>query len=156
MTDLPFGRGGSPLQNLLSRGIYNTQISAIRVVESVDAGPIYFKEPLSLEEGNANEIFERAAGIVFSKMIPRFLEQDLEPLPQEGEVVLFKRRKPEESEINFSSFSSFQKLYDFIRMLDGEGYPAAFLRLDNVKITFTKVQRADGKLLAHAEIVKEN
>jgi len=30
MTDLPFGRGGSPLQNLISRGIHQTRISAIR------------------------------------------------------------------------------------------------------------------------------
>ena len=29
MTDLPFGRGGSPLQNLISRGIYSTKISAL-------------------------------------------------------------------------------------------------------------------------------
>ena len=28
MTDLPFGRGGSPLQNLISRGIYKTKITA--------------------------------------------------------------------------------------------------------------------------------
>ena len=26
MTDLPFGRGGSPLQNLIARGIYETKI----------------------------------------------------------------------------------------------------------------------------------
>src|SRR3989339_963082 len=41
MTDLPFGRGGSPLQNLIARGIYETQISALKCVEEVDAGPIY-------------------------------------------------------------------------------------------------------------------
>ncbi len=41
MTDLPFGRGGSPLQNLISRGIYKTKISAIKVVKEIDAGPIY-------------------------------------------------------------------------------------------------------------------
>lgn len=27
MTDLPFGRGGSPLQNLIVRGIYETKVS---------------------------------------------------------------------------------------------------------------------------------
>ena len=44
MTDLPFGRGGSPLQNLISRGIYNTKISAVKVVDEIDTGPIYIKE----------------------------------------------------------------------------------------------------------------
>ena len=31
MTDLPFGRGGSPLQNLIVRGIETTKISSITV-----------------------------------------------------------------------------------------------------------------------------
>ena len=43
MTDLPFGRGGSPLQNLISRGIKKTKLSAIKVVRDIDAGPIYMK-----------------------------------------------------------------------------------------------------------------
>ena len=30
MTDLPFGRGGSPLQNLIVRGFNETRISAIK------------------------------------------------------------------------------------------------------------------------------
>jgi methionyl-tRNA formyltransferase len=33
MTDLPFGRGGSPLQNLIVRGIERTQLTALRCVE---------------------------------------------------------------------------------------------------------------------------
>jgi methionyl-tRNA formyltransferase len=44
MTDLPFGRGGSPLQNLISRKIYNTKLSAIRVVKELDAGPVFLKK----------------------------------------------------------------------------------------------------------------
>ena len=41
MTDLPFGRGGSPLQNLIVRGYKETMLSAIKCVGEVDAGPIY-------------------------------------------------------------------------------------------------------------------
>ena len=48
MTDLPFGRGGSPLQNLIVRGHKETKISAIQCVKEVDAGPVYLKKPLSL------------------------------------------------------------------------------------------------------------
>ena len=36
MTDLPFGRGGSPLQNLIVRGIKQTKISALRVEKGLD------------------------------------------------------------------------------------------------------------------------
>jgi methionyl-tRNA formyltransferase len=44
MTDLPYGRGGSPLQNLIIRGHKKTIISAIKCVEEIDAGPVYLKK----------------------------------------------------------------------------------------------------------------
>ncbi|MGG3804445.1 hypothetical protein [Metabacillus fastidiosus] len=59
MTDLPFGRGGSLLQNLIVRGIYETKISAIKCVKELDAGQIYVKESLFLY-GNVKEIYLRA------------------------------------------------------------------------------------------------
>src|SRR5574344_937997 len=39
-TDLPYGRGGSPIQNLIERGIYKTKISAIQCAEEIDSGDI--------------------------------------------------------------------------------------------------------------------
>src|SRR5688572_29418976 len=41
MTDLPYGRGGSPLQNLIERGHTETKITALRVEKELDAGKIY-------------------------------------------------------------------------------------------------------------------
>ena len=64
MTDLPYGRGGSPLQNLILRGYKKTKISAIRVEAGIDTGDIYLKKELSLE-GSAQDIFERANNIIF-------------------------------------------------------------------------------------------
>jgi len=60
ITDLPFGRGGSPLQNLISKKIYKTKISALKVTENLDAGPIYLKENFYIGLGNAEEIFIQA------------------------------------------------------------------------------------------------
>ena len=62
-----------------------------------DGGPIYMKHALSLE-GSAQEILMRCSDIIFQEMIPVFLEEGkkLVPVPQEGEPVLFRRRKPEE------------------------------------------------------------
>ena len=41
MTDLPYGRGGSPLQNLIIRGYKKTNVVSNKCVGEVDAGPIY-------------------------------------------------------------------------------------------------------------------
>jgi methionyl-tRNA formyltransferase len=55
MTDVPFGRGGSPLQNLIVRGITRTKLTALRCVKEMDAGPVYMKRELGLE-GRAERI----------------------------------------------------------------------------------------------------
>ena len=55
MTDLPYGRGGSPLQNLIVRGLTSTKLSALRVEAGLDTGPVYLKTDLSLL-GTAEEI----------------------------------------------------------------------------------------------------
>ena len=141
MTDLPYGRGGSPLQNLIVRGHKDTKISAIQVTPQLDGGPVYMKEALSLE-GSAQEIFERCSEIIFTKMIPVFLEHDLIPVPQEGEPVVFKRRKPEESRI--TEDMPLGKIYDYIRMLDAEGYPRAYMDFGSYRLEFEQAQMTSG------------
>ena len=127
------GRGGSPLQNLIVRGHKDTKISAIQVTPRLDDGPVYMKEALSLE-GSAQEIFERCSEIIFTKMIPVFLKQELIPVPQEGEPVVFKRRKPEEGRI--TEDMPLDKIYDYIRMLDAEGYPRAYMDFGPYRLEF--------------------
>ena len=134
MTDLPFGRGGSPLQNLVSRGIYDTRISAIRCIAEVDAGPIYLKRPLSLN-GNAEEIYMRASSII-EEMIVEIVKERPQPQPQRGRTVRFQRRLPHESAIG--ELTELRRIYDFIRMLDASSYPAAFLESEHLRMEFTR------------------
>ncbi len=153
MTDLPFGRGGSPLQNLIVRGITNTKISALKVTEGLDTGDIYFKQSLDLS-GTVDEIFTRAADIIFNDMIPQFLEKPLVAVPQTGEVVEFKRRNINDSEIPCQLSS--EQIYDYIRMLDGEGYPNAFINYGGYKLKFTKAKLSNNKVVAQVEWEKED
>lgn len=149
MTDLPFGRGGSPLQNLILRGFTKTKISAIKVVKELDAGPIYLKKDLSLE-GSAEDIYKRASDIIFNEMIPYILEKNSKPIPQKGKVVRFKRRSPEQS--NIRKLKELQKIYDYIRMLDAEGYPLAFIETPSLKIEFSGAHLEGKYILANAKI----
>ena len=145
MTDLPFGRGGSPLQNLIIRGFRETKISAIQVSKELDSGPIYMQSMLSLE-GSAEDIFKRASRIIFEEMIPKFLTKKLVLKEQSGEVTVFKRRSPKESELQEDM--DLCMIYDYIRMLDAEGYPNAFLRFGRYRLEFQTVSLVDGKLSA--------
>lgn len=148
MTDVPYGRGGSPLQNLIIRGHEKTKLTALRMTDEFDAGAVYLKEDLSLF-GNAEEIYIRAS-YLSAKMIKRIIEQEISPIPQTGEVTIFKRRKPEESKIQ--SVDSLLSLHDFIRMLDAEGYPKAFIEYQGFRYEFSRSALYNGKIIADVTI----
>jgi len=148
MTDLPFGRGGSPLQNLIARGIYETKISALRCVEEVDAGPIYLKKPLSLH-GSAEEVFLRAADTM-EDMIVELLDKHPQPTPQRGTPTVFKRRKPEDGDLALAQ--SLVQAFDLIRMLDADGYPPAFLRAGPFNVEFSRASLRAGAVVADVRI----
>ncbi len=150
MTDVPFGRGGSPLQNLIARGIYHTKLSALQCVQGLDAGPVYLKKDLSLY-GAAEEIFLRASRIV-EEMILEILETQPEPRPQTGESTVFKRRKPEEGDLK--KLASLDKVFDYIRMLDAEGYPPAFLEVGVFRLEFSRASRKQGSVVADVKITE--
>lgn len=152
MTDLPYGRGGSPLQNLIVRGHDQTKVTALKVCQEVDAGDIYLKEELSLN-GTAEEILMRASGVV-ENMIDKIIEEKISPVPQQGTPTVFKRRKPEQGSIE--SLDSITEVYDYIRMLDAEGYPNAFIELNNFRLEFSRASlKADETIFADVRIIKK-
>jgi methionyl-tRNA formyltransferase len=148
MTDLPFGRGGSPLQNLLARGFDKTKISALRCEKGLDTGPVYLKHDLSLE-GSAEEIFLRADRII-EDMIVEMIETQPPAQPQTGEATLFKRRTPDMS--NLKDVKTLDEAYDLIRMLDADGYPRAFLDVGPLRLEFSRTTRKAGGLAANVSI----
>lgn len=151
MTDVPFGRGGSPLQNLIAKGIYETKISALKCGAGIDAGPVYMKRPLSLH-GSAEEIYLRATRII-EDMIAEIIKNEPSPVEQQGEVVLFQRRKPEDG--NLTHLIELNQVFDYIRMLDAEGYPNAFLETDNLRLEFSRASMKHECLIAEVRITKK-
>ena len=150
MTDLPYGRGGSPLQNLIINGHEQTKISAIKVTDGIDEGPIYLKKKLDLS-GSAKDIFSRSSNIIF-QMICMIIDENIIPVPQKGESTIFKRRNPKQSDI--SKLDDLNIIYDYIRMLDCDGYPNAFIDLNGVRYEFSNVKNLKNSLEANVRIIK--
>lgn len=148
MTDVPYGRGGSPLQNLISRGCHQTKISAIKCIRQVDAGPVYLKKDLALH-GSAEEIYIRATRIIM-KMIVTIIESNPIPHPQEGPPVLFSRRTPEQSDI--SDLQGIEALFDHIRMLDAPGYPRACFEFNSFQFELSRASLAKDSIVATVKI----
>jgi len=148
MADVPYGRGGSPLQNLIIRGHRETKLTALQMVEDFDAGPVYLQRPLILE-GNAEEIYIRA-GYLSAEMIKKIIDSNPEPKPQTGEPVIFQRRKPGQSRIE--RHNSLHDLHDFLRMLDADGYPKAFIEHKGFRYEFSRAAIYDGRIIADVSI----
>lgn len=152
MTDLPYGRGGSPLQNLISRGHDETRLSAIRMTSEIDAGPMYLKEKMSLD-GRAKDIFVRLADVIYG-MIKEIVDKEPKPVPQSGRPVMFERRTPDQSVL--PDQGEIRGLYDHIRMLDAETYPHAFLDHGCFHFEFKNAEiGSDGAVTAKVEIRKK-
>jgi methionyl-tRNA formyltransferase len=120
------------------------------MVEAVDAGPVYAKAPLSLE-GGAEEIFLRISELE-GEIVERIAREEPIPVPQEGAPTSFKRRTPSQSAM--PTDLALGQLHDFIRMLDAEGYPHAFLDHGRFRLRFTRSTRYVDRVVAEVEFTE--
>lgn len=152
-TDVPYGRGGSPIQNLIARGHTDTVITALQMEKQLDSGPVYMKRPLSLK-GNAEEIFARASTTI-AAMIGDIARDQPAPTAQEGVPTVFKRLTPDQSEIT-ARIEDIHEMYNHIRMLDAREYPRAYLDIGNYRFTFSNAQCHTNSIDATVRITKRN
>ena len=152
MTDVPYGRGGSPLQNLIKRGVRVTKLTALKMEEQMDAGPIYKKDELNLA-GSAEEIFIRMTKLAITQ-IQYIIENNPIPISQSNEKYeSFKRRLPADSEIREEK--TIEQLFDQIRMLDATGYPKAFLNKNGFNFEFSNASFPEEDVIeANVKITK--
>lgn len=149
---LPFGRGGSPIQNLIKRNFQSAPVCALQVSKVLDGGPIYSQEEVSLL-GSGDEIFSRVSHAI-EKMILHLIQYEPKPTPQIGEPTVFKRRTPEESILPDNE--SLNDIYNHIRMLDAKGYPAAFIEYGGLRIEFKNAHLNPNGIDAHVFIKKSD
>ena len=150
-SNLPKGRGGSPIQNQILQNIKKTKLTAFKISKKLDSGPICLQEDLMLA-GDAEQILKKIE-IKSIKMINKIIKiKKLKFKKQVGKPSYFKRRKPLESRIDTSQILTIDKLYDFLRMLDAPGYPGAFIELNKFKFIFNNIKKINSKLSAEVII----
>jgi methionyl-tRNA formyltransferase len=145
---LPYGRGGSPIQNLILRGFSSAPVSALRMTDKLDAGDIYDQIHIDLS-GTLDEIFEKLNDAV-NELITRLITNDIKPIAQEGEVTKFDRLTEDDNEI--PNRLNIKQIYDRIRMVDQDEYPNAFLCVNGYKIEFNDAKIESDGLMCSAKI----
>ncbi len=89
-TALPYGRGGHPIENLILRGHRTTVITAHRMTDQIDGGPIYLRSAAVSLLGSKAEILDGFVGPIV-EMIEEIEEVEWTPSEQEGDVTRFQR-----------------------------------------------------------------
>ncbi len=145
---LPFGRGGSPIQNLIIRNFKKTPVCAIKMTNVLDGGPIYLKENVSLS-GNLEKIFQRIS-LKILDMIKILISKNINPKKQTGLIYKFKRIKEKNSQIK--NEKNIFEIYDKIRMLDAENYPKAFIKINKFNFSFTNAILKNNSIMCNVKI----
>ena len=147
---LPYGRGGSPIQNLIIRGYKKSPVSALKMTGKLDAGDIYGQQEVRLD-GNIDKIFARISRCI-ENLILDICENNPSPKEQFGEPYVFNRLREEDNKI-LESFS-LELIYDRIRMVDGEEYPSAFIKFGGYNIYLKNAKLVDNEIIATVKIKK--
>lgn len=137
---LPKLRGASPVQYALIEGEKISGVTLMRMVKEMDAGEMYGKKEVSIEEkDNATSLFakiSKAAGELALELLPRFLKGGLKGVEQDpNEVTFAPMIKAEQEKLSFDL--SIDELLGWIRGLSDK--PGGYFLLDDKKI---KIYRA--------------
>lgn len=121
-SDLPKGRGWSPLAWQVLEGKNRITVSAILCAESVDSGDILEQDIIVLEGNELSLEINEKAFWVKASLIHRVIAGN-EGIPQIGEPTYYKRRTPADSEID--PHKTIAEQFDLLRICEPR-FPAYF------------------------------
>ena len=149
---LPYGRGGSPIQNLILNGYKRSPVCALRMEKELDAGPIYSLIEISLE-GSLKEIFSRV-NIAVNQLIQEIIKNNLIPKAQKGNIKVFDRLNYEDNKIPLNLH--LKTIFDYIRMVDDGEYENSYIIYGDTKLEFFNAKYQDKAIICNCRISKCN
>ena len=129
-SNLPNGRGMSPISWQILRGEKNITFSLIEASEKIDAGNIYFQKKVKFDGTELYDEIKKLQLINNIKLIEKFLNnkfrlnKKIKSKIQKGKVTYYPPRKPSDSEIKINK--SIKSQMDLLRICDFHNYPAFF------------------------------
>lgn len=125
-SDLPHGRGWSPLTWQVLDGADDITVSLIEADREVDSGHIYAKESIRLRGDEFIDELRAAQWRVTQKLCERVMARYPDSLidaePQKGEASYYARRRPIDSRLELEKTIADQ--IQLLRVVDNRRYPA--------------------------------
>ena len=124
-SNLPEGKGFSPLQWQILQNKNIIKINLIKLESKVDSGDIILTDDLKLNGSELyDEIRNKQAEVTF-RLIDKFLKQKINCYKkQKGNETFFKKRSPADSKIDIKQ--SLKKSFNLLRVCNNKKWPAFF------------------------------
>lgn len=125
-SNLPEGRGFSPIVWQILEGASEIPIKLIHAAEPVDSGDIVLSNSIGFEGHELNDEIRARVGDLIVRLCLSYLSADVPPVgrSQSGEPTWYRRRNPEDSRLDPGRTIGEQ--FDLLRVVDNDRYPAFF------------------------------
>ena len=127
-SDLPQGKGWSPLTWQILEGKSHIPVTLFEAAERVDSGPIYAQRWL---EFKGHELLDElrygqaaATRELCRWFVDNYPESAAEACEQSGEESIYPRRRPADSALDANQ--TFAEQFNLLRVVDNQRYPAFF------------------------------
>ena len=127
-SNLPKGKGHSPLAWQILEGKKKIQISLFEADEAVDSGKIYLTDYIELKGHELNDEIKHLQGLTTIRIIKRYLIKynSLKGKSQSGSETFYQKRGSNDSELSLDK--TIEKQFNLLRVVDNDRYPAFFIR----------------------------
>jgi len=125
-SDLPKGKGWSPLTWQVLEGKKQIPVTLFEAAEQVDAGVIYEQVIIELNGAELVDELREKQGKATQQLVEQFVAKYPNNIGKEqsGESTFYPRRKPEDSQLDITK--SIDEQFNLLRVCDNERYPAYF------------------------------
>ncbi len=146
-SNLPEGRGWSPMSWQILEGRNRIAVTLLEAVDEVDSGPIYLQNWIDLEGWELNEHWRRMQAETTLRLCRQFVAQwpDIQGHPQQGSPTYYPRRTPADSGLDPDK--TLHEQFNLLRIVDNERYPA-FFEMHGRKYRLTITLLDDSELIA--------
>ena len=143
-SSLPKYRGPSPIRTAILNGDKNMDVCLMKVTEEMDAGDIYMRENIDIDENDTNEMVEKKVSVVAIKMLDEYLKNSsaFSPVAQNGEPSFTRKFNGEDEIIDWKK--SAQQIHNQIRAL---GCGRTKINGIDVKILETKTDNGELRII---------
>ena len=135
-SDLPKGKGFTPVKWQILEGKNQIPITLFEAVEAMDAGDYYFKDAINLTGYELLDEIHSLLGKKVCEMALRYVKEynNWIPIKQEGEETIYKKRTIEDDELDITK--TIESQFNHFRIEDNERFPLWF-RIGNHKYILT-------------------